>query len=183
MARKAREVSSTGKYAVILRGINAVFEGEDMRTAFYEAADKYLGEGLLAIRFYDDRAEMLVRESEKGISMDMKPLTTSFARTYNRLKENTGKVFADRFKSIPVETDELEEECLKYLNGGEPDAPFKCGAISAAAPEKKHAEKKKPSPVKTEKLLKEAVQTIKEEPKQETTPKSKKKKSLPSWLL
>ncbi|MGM9935902.1 MAG: hypothetical protein ACI38A_01015 [Candidatus Ornithomonoglobus sp.] len=175
MARKAREVSSTGKYAVILRGIDTVFNGEDMRTAFSEAAAKYLGDGLLAIRFYDDRAEMLVRESEKGISMDMKPLVTSFARTYNRVKENTGKVFADRFKSVPVETDELEEECLKYFNGGEPAAPFKRGATAAAAPAKKPAEKKKP--------LKETVQPIKEEPKQETAPKPKKKKSLPSWLL
>ncbi|MGN1116205.1 MAG: hypothetical protein ACI4TH_06540 [Candidatus Ornithomonoglobus sp.] len=180
MARKAREISSSGKYAVILRGIDAVFADEDMRTAFSGAADKYLGEGLLAVRFYDDRVEMLVRESGKGISMDMKPLVTSFARTYNRVKENTGKVFADRFKSIPVESGELERECIEYLNGGEPAAPFKRGAAAAA---KKPAEKKKSIPIKTEEPLKETVPPVKEEPEQETAPKPKKKKSLPSWLL
>ncbi|MGN0164235.1 MAG: hypothetical protein ACI4EA_11750 [Candidatus Ornithomonoglobus sp.] len=183
MARRAREISSMGKYAVILRGINEVFAEDDMMTAFAEAADKYLGEGLLAIRFYNDRVEMLVRESEKGISMDMKPLVTSFARTYNRLKENTGKVFADRFKSIPVESGELERECIEYLNGGEPAAPFKRGSGTAAAAAVKPAEKKKSIPIKTEKPLKETVPPIKEESKQETAPKPKKKKSLPSWLL
>ncbi len=166
MARRAREISSTGKYAVVLKGVDEIFSQEDMRTAFDETAAVYLGKGLLAIRFFDDRAEMLIKESEKGISKDMKPLVTSFARTYNRVKESAGKVFADRFKSVPVETDELERECLEYLNGGGNESPFKRGAGAAAAPAKRKAEQKQETA-----------------PERETAPKPKKTKNLPSWLL
>lgn len=189
MARKAREVSSTGNYAVILRGIDKIFEDRAMKGIFCATADGFLGNRLLAIRFYDDRAEMLVSESEKGISMDMKPLVTSFARSYNRIMESTGKVFADRFKSVPVETDELLKECLAYLKGGEPAAPFKSRARGASAagkkPEKKPAQVKREEPAgaaapePSEKI----IPPVQEAPQQETAPKPKKKNSLPSWLL
>ena len=169
MARKAREASSTGKYAVILRGINEVFAGENMRTAFRTAAADYLGDGLLALRFYDNRVEMLAAESEKGISMDMKPLVTSFARTYNRETGNTGKVFADRFKSVPIETDELERECMNYLNGAaSPASPFKSGAAAAAVVKKAAAERAK---------------QVEPQEKEKKPDKPRKKNSLPPWLL
>lgn len=177
MARKAREKSSTGIYAVILCGTENIFNEQEMRESFSETVKKYLGKGLLGIRFYDDKVHMLVKESDDGISLDMKPLVTSFARTYNRAHEIEGKVWRDRFKSVPVESLAVKKECIDYLNGGELATPYISGARVAAAAKKpaikKAAEKK---------VEKKPVQVMKEEVKKEDKP-VKKKNTLPSWLL
>lgn len=177
MARKAREKSGTGIYAVSLKGQTDVFKTASMRETFSEGCQKYLGEGLMAIRFHKDKAEMLIKESEKGISMDMKPLITSFARAFNRENGDCGKVFADRFKSVPVEDDMVKEECITYLNGEKSSAavfmPKRSGGSKApvkkpvqSAPKPKQDPKPKP------------VQETTEEPK----PKPKQR-NLPTWLL
>ncbi len=164
MARKAREKSSTGIYAVILRGAGDIFEKESMQNEFEQCAQKYLGSGLMGIRFCSDKVNMLVRESGSGISMDMKPLTTSFARTYNRVLETEGRVFADRFKSVPVETAELTEECMAFLDGGSMAAPYDRAPAGRSI-------KKAPA---------EKAGTV--QPKQDTPP-VKKRDQMPTWLL
>lgn len=201
MARKAREKSSTGIYAIVLRGSGDVFRTEEMRGAFCDAAKKYLGRGLIGAVFSDNRVDMLVRESDKGISLDMKPLITSFARTYNRENETDGKVFADRFRSVPVEAKAIERACRAYMKGGDIAAPYIIGAAPAAAAEteKKTGKKKtekavaKPEKKVTVKTAKKPEKTVAKPekrpekaaamPKPEQAPKPKKKSNLPSWLL
>lgn len=165
MSRKAREKSSTGVYAVTVRGNDTIFSSKKMKEVFLTAAEKYLGDGLLGIRFSPDKAEMLVKESPSGISKDMKPLTTSFARSCNRANKTGGKVFADRFKSVPVETDELRRECIAYLEGGKPAMPFKRGNRQTSAKPAK-PEIKKPEPVR-----------------EEPAPTPRRQHTMPSWLL
>lgn len=179
MARKAREVSSTGVYAVIIKGAWDIFSEDEMKAAFYEAAEKYLGDGLMGIRLEGGRAEMLVCESEDGISKDMKPLMTSFARTYNRVHETSGRIYCDRFKSVPVEDDETEKACISYLEGGALAELYTAGRKPQTV---KPERVKKSEPVKKKS---EPVSTPEPEVKQEAAeaPKPKKKKDLPSWLL
>lgn len=168
MARKAREKSSTGIYAVMLRGNTDIFAQTEMRDEFIAAANTYLDKGLMGIRFADNSVDMLISETKKGISMDMKPLITSFARTYNRTHKIDGKVFADRFKSVPVESDELRAVCLEYLGGGEKAAPYLSGRKTSVP----RAAKKTAAPAEIP------------IPPEQIAPKPKKKKSsLPSWLL
>ena len=170
MARKAREKSSTGVYAIVLRGNGEIFKSAEMREVFYNTAKKYLKRGLIGVVFSDDRADMLVRESAAGISMDMKPLITSFARTYNRENETDGKVFIDRFRSVPVESRSADRACRAYMKGGEVAPEYVIGAAPAA--KKTAAKKSVPKPEK------------KQEPLAETPAvKPKKKSNLPSWLL
>ncbi len=176
MARKAREKSGTGVYAVILKGCGKIFKKSEMRDIFCGTADKYLGKGLMGIRFFEDRAHMLVRESGRGISLDMKPLVTSFARSYNRVCKTEGKVFADRFKSVPIESPELEDECIKYLNGGETAAPYLPTKRSSAVNNTVKTAKKEPEP-KAEKPA-----PIKEEKPVSVKPK-RRGNQLPPWLL
>ncbi len=198
MARTARAISSTGIYAVILRAAEAIFAEVDMKEAFMNAANTYLGDGLLAIKITDERVEMLLEESEKGISMDMKPLITSFARTYNREYDHEGKVFIDRFKSVPVEDDDTKDECIAYLEGGELAWPF-AGVRetqSKPAPEKKPAAKQAKPAKKTEKKktakrpaakpVKKPAEVKKPEPeekKKEEPAPVRRRNELPSWLL
>ncbi len=188
MARTARAISSTGIYAVILKGITDVFADADMKNAFREGAEKYIGEGLLGIRFSDNRVDMLIEESEKGISMDMKPLTTSFARTYNRENGSDGKVFADRFKSVPVEDDETEAECVEYLNGGAMALPYMSvremqGKAPAEPKKVKKPEANKPKPVKKKTASPKPVPKKEPEKKEEPQTQVRRRNDLPSWLL
>lgn len=192
MARTARVISSTGIYAVMLRGNTDVFADDDMREAFLAAAEKYIGDGLLGIRFSDNRVDMLIEESEKGISMDMKPLTTSFARTYNREMGLDGKVFADRFKSVPVEDDETQAECIHYLNGGDLALPYMSAreAQGKAPAEKKFKPKKKTKSVKSTAPKPAKKKAVTSKPKAEKEPEKKeeaapvrRRNDLPSWLL
>ncbi len=56
--------------------------------------------------------------------MTMKPVTTSYARYFNRTHEREGKLLRTDLKSEPLETDEEIEECIKNL---ENDTPKKAG--------------------------------------------------------
>lgn len=183
MARTARAVSSTGLYAVILKSTEDIFLKRKIKQCFEEIAREYLGDGLLGIRFRSNCVHMLIKESEKGISMDMKPLTTSFARTYNRESSVIGKVFADRFKSIPIEDDELRAECEKYFNGGK-KIPKAYGGSQAkkrsvSKADVKPAEEREKQAVKERKQLEKTA----EKPQEETKPQVKRRNELPSWLL
>lgn len=201
MARKAREKSSTGIYAVLLRGNMDIFKKEDMRQIFLDCCEKYLGKGLLAVKISKDKAEMLIKESEKGISLDMKPLITSFARTYNRESGNDGKVFADRFKSMPVEDDDVMKDTEAYLNGEKSSAeifkPKRAAAAGKTAAGSKVKAQKKPEHEKAEnkeqaekqaaeKIIKaeNTADTENERKNEAEKPVQKQKqRSLPTWLL
>lgn len=163
MARTARVKSNTGKYAILLKGIDEdVFKAAEKKDAFRGVAEEYLGNALLGIRFFSDRTVMIVKESENGISRDMKPVLIKFARAYNRDKNTEGKVFADRFKSVPIENSEFEKQCTAYINGEDSENPFK--AKTAAVKRKTVSEKSE-------------CNTANEKPK------PKKKNDMPTWLL
>lgn len=179
MARKARELSESGNYYITLKG-DELFVTDEDKKMFVEILEKNFATGIVH-SYYLTRSEirLVVKEGEKGISMTMKPVTTSYARYFNRTHEREGKLFTDRFKSKPLETDEEIEECIQNI---ENDAPKK------QRNSKKSTQKKKILPKaereKTKKEIKaevkientEEIKTIKEK-------KEEKKNKLPSWLL
>lgn len=197
MARKAREKSSTGKYVIMLKGTeDTLFKSKAVKESFIEYANKGFPNRMLGIRFFGDRVIMLVSESEKGISADMKPITISFARAYNKDKGLDGKVFADRFKSLPVETAESEADCMAFINGDNAKDPFETKTTAAKTVKKTTAAKKttsKPKATpKTETVSKaKTVEKPSSSEKKAEKPKTVKEKKigrdksgdLPYWLL
>lgn len=195
MAREARKLSSKGLYYVELRGETLFYDDED-REKFTELITSYFSDGgkIYGYVLEDDRICMAVKESKKGISMTMKPITVSYARYFNKRHGGQGSIFYDRFKSIPYESlKELKAAAEDLLNVTE----FK-------APEKKEEKK----PVKKEAPKKAAKKTVKKEAPQKVTKKPEKKepvtekvtpptaveevkpvapkkknRNLPSWLL
>lgn len=170
MARKAREKSATGMYAVLLRGVeDTIFKSKKRRDLFAELAQTHLGRGLCSIDFKNDSVGMLVEESDAGLGVDMKPLLISFARAYNKERGISGKVFKDRFKSCPVEIiDESDYDGFFETQGGKDI--FKAKTAPAAKPQPKKVEKpaaKKPEP----------------KPEPEVKPAPKKRNDMPTWLL
>ena len=168
MARKAREISKNGNYYITLKG-NELFVTDEDKKMFVEILEKNFATGIVH-SYYLTKSEirLVVKEGEKGISMTMKPVTTSYARYFNRTHEREGKLFADRFKSEPLETD---EECIKNL---ENDTPKKQAKPKRTAPKKKDVTKVKKIEIKIEKT--EETKPIEEK-------KEEKKNKLPSWLL
>lgn len=171
MARKAREKSTTGKYVLMLRGTESdLFSEKETRDLFAETVSEYLKDDLYGIRFFDDKTVMLVNESQRGIGMDLKPVLIRFARTYNKVTGNNGRVFADRFKSIPVEDADFEKDCVDFLNGKNKKNPFESSLKKRTVPKKQEIKKaEKP--------------TEKTEPKTEAKPTQKRRNDMPTWLL
>ena len=181
MAREARKISKSGNYYIVLKG-EELFVTDGDRKMFVEILEKNFATGIVhGYELAKDEIRLVVKEGEKGISMTMKPVTTSYARYFNRTHDREGKLFIGRFKSEPLETDEEIEECIKNLKSGKTvkKAPAKIAPkqTKKAAPKKataKKAETKKTAAPKTE-----PKKTVVEE-----TPKpAAKKKNLPSWLL
>lgn len=195
MARTARSVSSTGIYAITLRTHKPLFSNEEQREILKECIERYVGEGLMGLKFSDSMAELLVRETERGISADMKSVKISFSRMSNSANEGSGSVFCDRFRSVPVENEETKKSCIEYLDGTSDDASvFYIRGVHS--PQNKDIEKKKEKakkPKKTKKTEKEKIPEKTEEVKEESIPEKteeeqkpavkKRRDDMPTWLL
>lgn len=115
MAREARRISSTGMHKIKLRG-ERLFKNDEDKNVFSSMLEKYFAEGeVYGYDLSDTEIRLVVKEAPKGISMTMKPLTTSYARYFNRTYNSEGKLFKGRFQSEPIESDEEKDEAVKSL--------------------------------------------------------------------
>lgn len=155
MAREARKLSKSGNYYITLRGKELFITDED-KQKFVDVLEKNFATGIIhGYELTKTEIRLVVKEGEKGISMTMKPVTTSYARYFNRVHEREGKLFSDRFKSEPLETKSEIEERIASLKD-----------VLKNVPEKQVKKASKPDKIKTEKK-----------------PAAQKDKNLPSWLL
>lgn len=180
MARQARERSKSGNYFISLRGEELFATKADKERFLEIAGEKFQGGKVYGIEMGKKEIRMVVKENEKGISMIMKSLQTVYARYFNNANQREGKLFLGRFVSIPLESKKEVEEYVGNLKASKPKKTT----------EKKAPVKKTQPAVKTKKAEKKIEKkTVKktEKPKTtevaEETPKPKKKKNLPSWLL
>lgn len=104
MARKAREKSISGYYSVLIGGYGRLFVDDEDYENFIEKIDKYIGEEAKAFAIIENAACLVVKESKKGIGADIKPLTTSYTRYFQKRYNSDEKLFERRFASEPIET-------------------------------------------------------------------------------
>lgn len=104
MARKAREKSATGMYNIIIKGSVSLFNTDADYDFFIEIMQDYIDE-IYAFAITPSLICIAMKETDKGIGMDLKPLMTKYARYYNKNNNLEGKLFADRFRSEPIEND------------------------------------------------------------------------------
>ncbi len=118
MAREGREKSSTGIYHVLLRGVDKLFINEEDYAEFRERLSEYFGgkSHLLAFLLLPNRVHLLVDEGSVDLVYAIKPLCTSYARYFNRTYNADGKLFYDRFKSVPAETKEEIQDTVAFFN-------------------------------------------------------------------
>lgn len=105
MARQARQKSPTGMYNVIMRGNDVLFRDDEDYKRFLDLMNKYIHK-IYGFSLTKNLICMVIGESSNGISVDLKPLTTSYARYFNKKYNTDGKLFYGRFKSEPIENEE-----------------------------------------------------------------------------
>lgn len=170
MAREARKISGTGMYYIVLRG-ERLFRDNDDEKKFMEMLGNYFEGGeVYAAALSDKEIRLVAKEAPKGISMTMKPLVISYARYYNKKYDLTGKLFAGRFKSEPIESETEKQEYIKSLNSPETPKPKR--------DTKKQAAKKAAKPKRDTKTNEKTADSA-----GDTKPKRKEKNSMPSYLL
>lgn len=190
MARKAREKSESGLYAVLLRGSADIFAADDDREKFMNLLENSNAQ-TLAAGFTAGCALLCVRESGAGLAADMRSVTIPYARCYNNAHNSSGKIFYGRFKSMPIGENDVQN-CIRNIAklskssfvsfSGEPGAEYTPMAFFASVsgePIKRTARrptapKQKPSPSGTGTGTAASKQPEKI---------NSVKKNLPSWLL
>jgi hypothetical protein len=174
MAREARKLSDSGNYYVVLKGEELFVTDEDKKM-FLQILEKNFATGIVhGYELGSEEIQLVVKEGEKGISMTMKPVTTSYARYFNRTHDREGKLFKGRFYSEPLETDEEIEECIKNLgNDIKKKQPPKSDKTEKSSRAKKVQQEKR-----AKNQAHEEEQTNTQQEKQPA-----RKQSLPAWLL
>ena len=121
MPRTGRLHLDGGYYHVIGRGLERrrIFSGDDDKEDFLER----LGIGLaqakcqcLAFAVMSNHYHLLIRVSDKPLSLLMSKLLSGYATQYNRRKNRSGYVFQNRYKSILCDADSYLLELIRYIH-------------------------------------------------------------------
>ena len=121
MPRQARKKSKTGKYHIMLRGINQqqIFEDSEDFNKFLQVLkdSKAISEfEIYAYCLMGNHIHLLIQETKEPIKLIMKRIATRFVYWYNIKYQRVGHLFQDRFKSEPVEDDAYFLTVLRYIH-------------------------------------------------------------------
>ena len=118
MARKGRIKSDTGIYHVVLRGQNNLFLNDKDYSEFIDILKRYFinsDSDIYAYSLEKNKAH-LVFYTPGDISTVMKPFLTSYARYFNRTHSVDGKLFYDRYKSLPCDSKAEIADAYAFIN-------------------------------------------------------------------
>lgn len=134
MPRQARQLSQSGIYHLILRGINkqVIFEDNEDREKFIWCLQYYKELGQYEVYGYclmDNHIHLLIKEGKEPIAKTMKRIGVSYVSWFNRKYDRCGHLFQDRFKSEAVESDGYFLMVLRYIHQN----PIKIGEVEKIA--------------------------------------------------
>ena len=134
MPRRARSVSATGVYHVMMRGINRqnIFEEDaDCRKLLWQLKDlkELCGFELYAYCLMSNHIHLLIREGREPLATTMKRLGCRYVYWFNTKYQRVGHLFQDRFRSEAVENDAYFLTVLRYIHYN----PVKAGLAGAPA--------------------------------------------------
>lgn len=134
MPRKARVISKTRVYHIILRGINQqiIFEDEEDFKYFLAILSKckeICGYKIFVYCLMSNHIHLLMEEGTEPLSKIFKRICDRFVYWYNRKYKRIGPLFQDRFRSEPVETEKYFLTVVRYILQN----PVKAGIVSAVS--------------------------------------------------
>ena len=122
MSRPAREISSTGLYHIIFRGMNHqnIFEEESDYIKLLEITSKVKEEMKFEIYAYclmTNHVHIFIKEkNEADIKKIMLKLLSTYVGWYNRKYLRNGSLIGNRYKSEPIENDKYVFALIKYIH-------------------------------------------------------------------
>lgn len=142
MRIRSREVSKTGIYHVIIRGIDKqnIFEDNEDYTYFMQLLFKMVRpvDGKKKVLpslciFYayclmPNRIHLLMMDSSEGTPSIMRRIASAYAVYYNKRHQHSGQLFHDRYKSKPVNDNDYFTTALQYIH----QAPVAAGLAADA---------------------------------------------------
>lgn len=133
LPRKARQISESGIYHVILRGINkqSIFEDDEDAERFLGIIEGYKGISgfeLYAYCLMSNHVHLLIRVREEPLSMIFRRIASKYVYWFNAKYDRIGHLFQERFKSEPVEDDAYFLTVLRYIHNN----PVKAGICKRA---------------------------------------------------
>ena len=130
MPRQTRQISGTGIYHVMLRGINhqGIFEDAQDFWKFLKLMDQQVHPTdelkkplpprciIYAYCLMTNHVHLLIRECGEGIMEPVRRIAIAYAQYYNYRHEHSGHLFQDRFKSEPVNDMAYFITLLRYIH-------------------------------------------------------------------
>lgn len=131
MVRVPREISDSGIYHVMIRGVNRqnIFEDDEDRYRFIEILKHFKDVCKYELYSYclmNNHIHLLIKELDDTISVAIKRISASYVLWYNKKYNRVGHLFQGRFKSEPVNNDAYFIMVLRYIHQN----PIKAGMAS-----------------------------------------------------
>lgn len=119
MPREKRQISQSGYYHVIIRGVNhqSIFFDDEDRIKMKNCLKRYSAETAIVIIVYcfmDNHIHLLIH-TDNDLSSFIKKISSSYVYYFNQKYDRIGHLFQDRFKSEPVETDTYLLTSARYI--------------------------------------------------------------------
>ena len=121
MPRKARKLSSTNIYHVMIRGNRKqdIFLEDEDRFRFTKILKKVKQKGeyeLFAYCLMNNHVHLLIKEKDEQLSQIMKRINVSYVTYFNQKYRQIGHLFQGRFKSEPIEDETYLLTVLSYIH-------------------------------------------------------------------
>jgi putative transposase len=131
MPRRARQLSSTGIYHIMLRGINQqqILEDKEDNEKFLEILREckiISGYKLYAYCLMGNHLHLIIKVEEESLEQIFKRVCGRYVYWYNAKYRRVGHLFQDRFKSEPIEDEGYFLSVLRYIHQN----PVKAGIVS-----------------------------------------------------
>jgi len=134
MPRQARQLSESGYFHVIVRGIGrqAIFEERDDYLFYLSILRRFsveTGVAILAYCLMENHVHLLLRDDGQRVSLMMKKMGVSYSQYFNKKYERCGHLFQDRFLSEAIENEAYLLSVFRYILNN----PAKAGICPAQA--------------------------------------------------
>ena len=121
MPRKAREVSETGIYHVLMRGIDKrdIFQDETDKQKFVELMIKkrnISNFNLYAYCVMDNHVHFVIRENQGNLSSYIKGISIGYVCYFNKKYGKAGHLFYDRFKSEAIKNEGQLLAAIRFVH-------------------------------------------------------------------
>jgi REP element-mobilizing transposase RayT len=130
MPRQAREVSPTGYYHIMMRGINrdSIYQSAGDKSYFIKTLKKLEGLSIAAYCVMDNHVHIVLQAELAALMAAIRKLNLTYAMWYNSIHERVGHVYQNRYRSEIVTSDRHLLQVVRYVHNN----PVKAGLAKEA---------------------------------------------------